>query len=257
MGEGQYVAQGIIVGHENARFFGQHGACAKTAGPLAGSWFPVDPAFVDHLLSEEVADGRIGADKRLSDSGFSLVPRKLRLIRQIQRGAEIKPGNAALSHLFRLCPENTAGKLDVGKKCLKHGIEGFSTYGGLKESDIEKVLDAAMAIKCQTRSADGVERSCCYVFHRLPCGVPALERCLSDAAVRMIHQRATLGYGETLTSVVGIDHVELKLRRNCVVEPSPGLNPVHGQIRCQNFFLSNHYPARLFSHPVEIVLCAG
>ena len=63
MGEGQYVTQGIIVGHENARFFGQHGAGAKTAGPFAWSRFPVDPAFVDHLLLEEIAKGRIGAGK--------------------------------------------------------------------------------------------------------------------------------------------------------------------------------------------------
>src|SRR6266536_891439 len=203
MGEGQYVAQGIIVGHENARFFGQCGACTKTAGSLAGPRFPVDPAFVDHLLLEEVAEGWIGADERLSDSGFSLIPRKLRLIRQIQRGAEIKPGNAALPHPFRFCPENTAGKLNVGKKRIKHGIEGFSTDGGLKESDIEKVLDSAVAIECQSCAADGVERRCCDVFHSLPRRVAAIERRLSGPAVRMVHQRATLGRGETLTSAVG------------------------------------------------------
>src|SRR4029453_3934259 len=111
MGEREYITQRLVVGHENARFFGQHGAGAKTAGPLAGPRFPVDPALVDHLLLKEVTEGWIGADERLSDSGFSLIPRKLRLIRQIQRGAEIKPGNAALPHLFRLESENAPGKL--------------------------------------------------------------------------------------------------------------------------------------------------
>ena len=49
------------------------------------------------------------------------------------------------------------------------------------------------------------------VFHRLPCKVPAIERGLSDPAVRMIHQRASLGHGETFHFAVGVDHIELKL----------------------------------------------
>ena len=108
------------------------------------------------------------------------------------------------------------------------------------------MLDATMAVECQSCAADGVERRCRYVFHRLPRRVAAIERRLSDPAVRMIHQRAALGHRETLTPSVGIDHIELKLRRNCVIEPSPGLDPVHGQIGRQNFFLRNHDPPRFF-----------
>lgn len=186
MGEGQYVTQGIIVGHENARFFGEHGAGAKTAGPLAGPRFPVYPVFTDDLLLEEVAKGRIGAEKRLFDRSFGFAPRKLRLIRQIQWRAEIEPRNAALPHLFRLEPENTPGKLDVVKERREHSVEGFSRDGGLKQSDIEKMLDSAMAIERQPRSADGVERGRRYVFHGLPRGVAGSKRRPSDPAVRMI-----------------------------------------------------------------------
>src|SRR5215510_1104585 len=201
----------MIVSHENSRLLGQHRACAKTAGPLAKPRFPVDPTFVDHLFLEKFAEGWIGADKRLSDRGLSLVPRKPRLIRNIKRRAQVKPSNAFLSHLLRFCPENAAGKIEVGKKRLEHGIESFPTDGGLKESDIEKVLDSAMAIECQSCASDGVERGCCRVFDGLPCSIPAIERSLSDPAVRMIHQRASLRHGETFHFAVGVDHIELKL----------------------------------------------
>src|SRR5262249_59147666 len=130
--------------------------CPKTAGPLAEPRVPVDPAFVDHLFLEEFTEGWISADKRLSDRGLRIVPRKPRLIRKIQRRTRVKPSNAFLSHLLRFCPENAAGKIEVGKKRLEHGVEGFSTDGGLEESDIEKVLDSAMAIERQSRASDSV-----------------------------------------------------------------------------------------------------
>src|SRR5262249_60860102 len=120
--------------------------CPKTAGPLAEPRVPVDPAFVDHLFLEEFTEGWISADKRLSDRGLRIVPRKPRLIRKIQRRARVKPSNAFLSHLLRFCPENAAGGIDVGKKRLKHGIEGFPTDGGLKKSAFEKVLDPPRAM---------------------------------------------------------------------------------------------------------------
>src|SRR5262249_47826 len=185
--------------------------CPKTAGPLAEPRVPVDPAFVDHLFLEEFTEGWISADKRLSDRGLRIVPRKPRLIRKIERRAQVKPSNAFLSHLLRFCPENAAGKIDVGKKRLENGIKGFSTDGGLKESGLEKRLDSAMASECQSCASDGVEPGGRGVFDGLPCGIPAIERGLSDPAVRMIHQRTSLGHGETFHFAVGVDHIELKL----------------------------------------------
>ena len=61
------------------------------------------------------------------------------------------------------------------------------------------------------------------VFHRLPRRVAAIERRLSDPAVRMIHQRAALGHPETLTPSVGIDHIELELRTKLCCRAVPRL----------------------------------
>jgi hypothetical protein len=63
MGEGEYVTQGIIVGHENARFFDSMELVQKPPGRLPGSRFPVDQLLSITCSWKKIAEGRIGAGK--------------------------------------------------------------------------------------------------------------------------------------------------------------------------------------------------
>ena len=61
MGQGQHVAEGIIVGHQMRDSLDSMELVQKPSGRLPGRGSQSTPAFVDHLFLEETAEGRIGA----------------------------------------------------------------------------------------------------------------------------------------------------------------------------------------------------
>ena len=69
-----------------------------------------------------------------------------------------------------------------------------------------------MAIECETRAGDRVERGGRRILDALPCGVAAVEGGLSDAAVGVLQQGAALRHRQPLAVTVGIKHVEFQPR---------------------------------------------
>src|SRR5207244_9194551 len=104
-----------------------------------------------------------------------------------------------------------ARNFQIRGKRGKHRVESLARNGGLKERDIEKMFDAAMAIERQARAGDSIQRGGCNVFDRLPCRVAAVECRFSDAPIRIIRERAALRYRQTLAPAIRENHFKLQL----------------------------------------------
>src|ERR1043166_10072148 len=101
---------------------------------------------------------------------------------------------------------------------IEHSIESSERDRRLKQRNFQKLLNTAMPVERKPRAGNGNERRSGNVFDLLPCSVAALERCLSDATVRIIHKRAALGHRQTLIATIWKKHVEFEFLRNRVIE---------------------------------------
>ncbi len=256
MGQGQHVAQRPIVRHEDARFFAPHGAGAKAAGALARARFPIDPIPGDHLLVKEIAERRISTRKRFAHHRLGDFPRKRLLIRQIERRAEIEPGDVRPPHEACFELENTAGNFEIRHQGLEHGIKSLARDRGLKQGDIEEMIHGAMVVKREARAGYGVDRRGCRVLDCLPSRVAAFERRFSYTAIGVIHQRAALRHRQTPSCSIGKSHVELELGGNGVVKPSPRLYAIDAEIGGQYFFVSGHGAPGFFTQPIQVIFGA-
>ena len=121
VGQREHIAERLIVSHENARFFAEHGTGAECPRPLARARFPIDPIPID-LDLKKMTERRVGAGERVFDQILCLVPRKRLAIRYIDRRAEIVPSHAVGTHRFGFQTKDPAGNLEMGEQGLKQGV---------------------------------------------------------------------------------------------------------------------------------------
>ena len=118
------------------------------------------------------------------------------------------------------------------------------------------MVDAAVAIECETGTGDRIEGRRRHILHLAPGCVATLERRLADSAIRFAHERATLRHRQALSSAVGPDHIELQLARNRVVHSAPGVQAVDTEIRREPLLGGPHRALRLFAQPTQEILTA-
>ena len=246
VGEGEHVAEGVVVGHVDAGLAGQQRSGAEGAGPLAGAGRVIDPSAIADL-SEELPQARVGRREGAGDEVPAFFPGELPLVGQGQRRPQIVPGHALGAHELRLESEDPARQFDLLGDGREHGVEGPGRNGGLEEGDIEEVVDAAVPVEGQARPRDGVERGGGDVLHALPGPVASLEGGLAHPAVGVFHQGAALRHGAALGAAVGKGHVELELAGDRVVEAAPGVEAVDAEVGGEHLLLRAHGALRVFA----------
>ena len=164
---------------------------------------------------------------------------------------------ASSHHELGFEAQNASGNFYICQQRIEHRVQRLARDCCLEEGDVEKVVDAAVAIEREASAGDRVERACRGVFDRLPSQVAPLKSGSAHASVGIVQERAPLRHGQPFSAAVSQNHVEFELRRDRVVELAPGLNAVDAELGGEHFLLARHRVARLFTKAIQIIARAG
>ena len=114
-----------------------------------------------------------------------------------------------------------------------------------------------MLVEGQPRPRDGVERGGGDIFHAFPSPIAAIKGGLTDPAVGIFHQGATLRHGATLGAAIGKRHVEFELAGDRVVEAAPSVETVNAEVGRKYLLLWTHGALRVFALAAEEVAAVG
>ena len=241
-------------GHVDALLAFQQRARAEGTRALASPGLRFDPALPQHV-AKVMAQPWISGGEGLLHGGARLVPGERLLFRCCHlRRLQIKvmQGRGALQPRRRA--QRPARQFDVRVDRLQHGIERSAAHRPVEQRRVEKVRNAAPGVQTQTRAGDAVERRRQRVRMVRPGLLPGMKRRLAQPPVRLRHQRPPTRHRHRFRVPVGEGHVEGHLAAQRVVEPSPGMQPVHVQVRRQRLHRRRHLMRALLTHAPHRVL---
>jgi hypothetical protein len=118
------------------------------------------------------------------------------------------------------------------------------------------VRNAAPAVEREARSGDRVETGGRHVRHALPRLVGASKRGRADFGIHVLEQRARHRDRHSLGERAPGRELELEASRDLIVEPAPGGEARHAEVRGEPLELGRERPRRRFTQAPERVLRA-